>query len=155
MELEIKNGIILFDECDAEKILSRKWFVNNRGYAATHTNGRYWVLHRYILNLEHGNKMCVDHLNRIKLDNRRVNLRICTRAENMKNQPLYKSSKLGLKGVDYRHGSRFRARIRVDKKIILLGTYGTPEEAARAYDRAALEYIGPFAYLNFPDRESA
>jgi AP2 domain len=44
----------------------------------------------------------------------------------------------------------YRAYIRVDRKRIHLGSYATPEEAARAYDVAALIYHGSFSYLNYP-----
>jgi len=147
--------LMLIDDCNYELIKPFKWFVNNRGYAASHIKGRYWLLHRFIMNLEHGNKTCVDHLNRNKLDNRVSNFRLCSRSENLTNKPLYKNSKSPFKGVDHRHGTRYRARIRVNKKIILLGTYGTQEEAAAAYDRAALVYIGPYAFQNFPQEKEA
>lgn len=46
---------------------------------------------------------------------------------------------------------RWRTRISLNGKRICIGDYGTAEEAARAYDRAARELHGEFARLNFPD----
>jgi group I intron endonuclease len=48
------------------------------------------------------------------------------------------------------HGSGWQARIKVSKKTIRLGTHGTPEDAAKAYDEAARKYYGPDAFQNFP-----
>lgn len=55
----------------------------------------------------------------------------------------------GYRGVE-KNRNRYRARIHHDNKIIRLGSYDTAEEAARAYDRAAIEARGRFARLNFP-----
>jgi len=41
-----------------------------------------------------------------------------------------------------------------DYKPILLGSFNTEEDAARAYNRAAKKYFGAFALLNFPDKEN-
>lgn len=54
------------------------------------------------------------------------------------------------KGVQ-RHGSRWRARITVDGERLQLGTFNTAEDAAIAYDKAAVS-VDSNAYLNFPDR---
>jgi hypothetical protein len=55
----------------------------------------------------------------------------------------------GYKGVQ-KSRKRWIARIMVNGKHIGLGTFDAPEEAARAYDRAAKLYHGDFAVPNFP-----
>jgi Icc-related predicted phosphoesterase/uncharacterized protein YprB with RNaseH-like and TPR domain len=62
------------------------------------------------------------------------------------------------KGVRFdnrRVGKPWRARIRVGGKDINLGSFATPEEAARTYDAAVKEYRGSRAVLNFPDGTEA
>ena len=60
-----------------------------------------------------------------------------------------RSGSSGFKGVTA-HQTRWRARIVVGGKRLILGTWGDPKAAALAYDEAALRYFGDFAFLNFP-----
>ena len=53
------------------------------------------------------------------------------------------------KGVFKRPNGKFASAIRVNGKLIWLGTFETEEDAAHAYDIAAIKYFGEFAYLNF------
>ena len=113
-------------------------------------------LHTLIMNTPKG--MVVDHINGNPLDNRKCNLRICTNAENSRNNTLWKTSSIGLKGVQSAkaNGSAqpYRARIKYNYKEIQLGTFVTKEEAGIAYDKKALELFGEFASLNYPDGPS-
>lgn len=101
-------------------------------------------LHRFLCGALHG---VIDHVNGNGLDNRRTNLRPASYRENERNKP-------GRGAVAYKGVSRaprgFRARIRVDGRERFLGRFSTAEEAARAYDRAALEVDPAHAWLNFP-----
>lgn len=93
-----------------------------------------------------------DHKNRNGLDNRRENLRKAALWQQNCNRGLPRNNTSGYKGV---YASRCRyspwqARIGYKGKSISLGYYETKLLAAKAYDKAALEYHGEFAVLNFP-----
>ncbi|KAK1663264.1 hypothetical protein QYE76_051423 [Lolium multiflorum] len=60
----------------------------------------------------------------------------------------------GFRGVRVRPSGRFTAEIRAGGFRLTLGTYNTPEEAARAYDAAAWRFRWPGHDMNFPDVES-
>jgi hypothetical protein len=93
----------------------------------------------------------VDHKDLDKSNNRINNLRESTRSQNMANVPPPKNNKSGFKGVcwDKQHG-KWRSKICVNYKYITLGVFASKEEAARAYDDAAVKHFGEFARLNLP-----
>lgn len=111
-------------------------------------NGKRVVvrLHRVVVNAP--DDLSVDHINRNTLDNRKSNLRICTQQENMRNAGMQSRNTSGYRGVSA-FKNKWRAVIYVMKKQTCLGYFDTPEDAARAYDRAALELFGEFASPNF------
>lgn len=136
-----------------------KWHINDNGYAVATVNKRTSAIlgqpagttirmHRWIMSAP--SDMCIDHISRDKLDNRRSNLRICTQAENMCN----KASWMGqshYKGVSYRLDSPnkpWRAICYCQGRKHCLGSYATEEEAAVAYNEAARRYHGAYAVLN-------
>jgi hypothetical protein len=86
----------------------------------------------------------VDHINQDPLDNRRANLRICTKAQNRLNiaQPEGQNPH---RGVTILKSGMFRSRIGVDWKSIDLGVYEKLEDAVAARVRAEKEYFGEFA----------
>jgi hypothetical protein len=55
--------------------------------------------------------------------------------------------------ADFQHLNQWKwhAQIMVSYKRIHLGLFEVKEDAARAYDRAAIKHFGPFAKLNFPE----
>jgi hypothetical protein len=93
----------------------------------------------------------VDHINGDGLDNRRCNLRVSDRSQNMANQrrPVGAS---GYRGVVQSNGdcNAWTARITVAGEAIYSCGHQTPEDAARARDEMALKYFGKYAVLNFP-----
>lgn len=85
----------------------------------------------------------VDHRNRVRDDDRWENLRLASRQQQSANRSAH--NKAGLpKGVQRRKG-RFRARIRIDSRLICLGTFNTAEDASAAYAAAAVQAFGEFA----------
>lgn len=111
------------------------------------------LMHRFILGITGG--LDVDHINGDGLDNRRENLRVCTRAENNANQrPVYKHGGDAKRQSRYRgvcwqeDAHKWRARIKVDGRCIHLGLFCSEDEAARTYDVAAASAWGAFATTN-------
>ena len=86
----------------------------------------------------------IDHINGIKADNRIANLRLATPTQNQQNKA---GSGQYPKGVTWRNrkSKPWQAKIRVNGERIHLGSYATMEEAAEAYQQAALEHHGEFA----------
>ena len=146
----------MVDAADWPRVAPLKWsaFVNRRNgrvYARSMTLGRNVWMHRFILGV--GDGADVDHRNGDGLDNQRENLRACTSQQNQMNRGPNRNNRSGFKGVRQFKG-RWSAQIRTDGKSRHLGYYDTAEEAAGAYDRAAAEHFGEFAWLNFPDAKS-
>lgn len=107
-------------------------------------------LHRLVARARPGE--IIDHINGVRTDCRRANLRKVSRAQNLWNRGPARHNKSGYKGVSYcRDTGRWRAEIRVNKRRVHIGRFFHPEEAALAYDQAALKYHGEFAKLNFGD----
>lgn len=94
----------------------------------------------------------IDHINQIKTDNRIENLRPCTRSQNTGNVGLRSTNTSGYRGIWFaKHCGKWRASIKKKGKSTHLGYFNTREEAAEAYDTAAKDYFGEFAYINHGD----
>jgi hypothetical protein len=95
--------------------------------------------------------MVVDHINGNGLDNRMVNLRVCTAAQNSRNRKPRKGSLSGYRGVSfYKNYQKWVAQIMYDGVKYYLGYFSDPKEAALAYDAKARELHGDYARVNFP-----
>lgn len=103
-------------------------------------------MHRLILGVT-DRWVFADHISGDGLDNRRSNLRQATPGQNTASR-INNGSLRGARRT--RNGIRWIACISHNRRRLRLGTFETPEEAARAYDQAALELYGEFACLNFP-----
>jgi hypothetical protein len=138
-----QNQMALIDKEDLDKVKSISWraqFHKKRGvfYAV----GSHGLMHRFLINPPKG--MDTDHKDRNTLNNRKSNLRICTRTQNNMNRPMQKNNGTGYKGIAKNQCGNFFARIVVNKKAKYLGTYKAPEKASQAYIDAAKELQGDF-----------
>ena len=100
-------------------------------------------MHRAILGLSDP-RVKGDHVSHDTLDNRRLNLRRATNAENVRNSRMRVSNSCGVKGVTQK-GTKFSAQISVDGKKFHLGRFHTIKEAGAAYSMAAERHHGAFA----------
>ncbi|OGW44481.1 MAG: hypothetical protein A2Y66_01735 [Nitrospirae bacterium RBG_13_41_22] len=122
--------------------------MNIDGYIASQFDGKHFKLHRIILGVENSD-VNIDHINGDKSDNRKINLRLCTYMQNNHNQKLAKNNNSGYKGVYFRSKtSKWEANISFNYKRYHLGVFNSKEEAAQAYNKAAIKYYGEFANLN-------
>jgi hypothetical protein len=111
--------------------------------------GRRWLTYHLIWIMVYAEAAeHIDHINGDRHDNRLCNLRKADIRENSRNVRPHKDTGRPYKGIEITKQGRYLARICVDYRRIGLGTYDTPEEAARAYDVAALLHHGEFACTN-------
>ena len=105
----------------------------------------------YIIMGEPPIKNVWDHADRDPYNNQKSNLRLATRSQNQANR-LTTAGVSGYRGVS-KNKKRWKAQIVVDKRMIHIGTYDTPEQAAEAYNEFALLHFGEFAVLNNVDKK--
>lgn len=135
------------DNDDFERLKDINWSYDSR-YVF---NTEFGFIHRYIMDAPN-NKM-VDHANHDTLDNRKSNLRLSTNTTNQWNSRGNPSSS-NFKGVYKPKGkNKYRARICNNGRHTIIGYFTDEEEAAKAYDKKAIELRGEWAYqtLNFPE----
>lgn len=150
-EIKLNKGFIaLVDDDDFDELSKFTWFVEAQGYAVT----KVWKgvcaweklkMHRFVMKRCKGDGIQVDHINGLKLDNRKSNLRNCTNTENCRNRSATKKNSTGLKGVSFRSSNKkWVAQICVNYKRIYLGQFETPQDAHEAYKKAAIKMHGEF-----------
>lgn len=140
----------LIDDEDFELVSSHTWsFSRKTRYPRCRIKGGKTVyMHRLIMGLKNGDKKCVDHINGNILDNRRSNLRFCTKQQNAFNKRNKKLPKSGFRGVRKCSLQKWQAVLCKNGKTIVLGSYVNIVDAAKAYDKAATCYFGEFACTN-------
>lgn len=143
------GGYALIDPEDAEIVLKHSWTAP-QGYPIASLWKKPPIrMHRLIMGTPPSPELTVDHINRDPLDNRRSNLRWATHTQQVWNSRKPANAS-GFRGV-VRAKNKWRAGINAHRQRKHLGVFPTPEEAARAYDAAAIEAYGEFAQLNFPE----
>ncbi len=151
----------LVDDEDYDWLMQWKWCAqkSHHTYYARHFESRsektgkrkLLSMHRVILNVPQG--MDTDHRNHNGLDNRKHNLRACSRRENGYNQLRRTNTKSKYRGVDS-SGKRWRARIRENGKQVHLGCFNTEAIAARVYDERAARVHRDYVCFNFKRKQN-
>ncbi len=153
--ISLTQGQFAIVDADMYDYLSQwKWYTKKKKYTyyavrniGKSPNQRQVFMHHEILNCIIGKE--VDHINNRGYDNRRINIRCCTHTQN--NQNRHNTSPHHYKGISWnKDHKKWLVRIQHNGKAIHIGYYDNDIEAARAYDKNALELFGEFAYLNFP-----
>lgn len=150
-----KNGDVyevLVDDADLDRVVvAGPWHVKITPWATyvtrdvpAGTGQSAQQLHRFLTEAPKG--VQVDHVNRDGLDNRRENLRLCTQTQNLANRGRFSNNTSGFKGVSwYAKTRKWKAQIQVGKVKRHLGYFDLPEDAHKAYCKAAEEGFGKFA----------
>jgi hypothetical protein len=91
----------------------------------------------------------VDHINGDKLDNRKINLRLCTQQQNCMNSSLLSNNTSGVKGVYWcNKRMKWSAQITFKRKTISLGRHVEFESAVNARRLKELELFGEYSAIN-------
>ena len=160
-EIPLTQGkIALVDDADFERVNAHKWYAQKRGsegnviwYAYRRFRVRksakwgHIAMHKFLT----GYKL-TDHADNDGLNNQRENLRQVTDAQNCFNRRKIPGTSSRFKGV-YKDPTcaRWRAAIRINGKTIRLGYFRDEVDAAQAYNFAAEEHFGEFAWMNTPE----
>jgi hypothetical protein len=160
-EIPLSGGLVTtVDDEDYDRVLAAgPWHADHHAhlvYAARNVqrpdgSASTQRLHTFLMSAAY-----VDHHDHNGLNNRRSNLRPASQSQNIANARRRRDNTSGFRGVTFnRRARRWAAQITVDQKTRGLGYFSTAEEAARAYDVAAVDAWGDFARPNFPAEVSA
>lgn len=153
-----RGKFAIVDDEDFEWLSQWKWqyveAANKRYGYARYTkwiNGKKIAvnMHRVLMGAKAG--QLVDHINRDTLDNRKTNLRFCTRSQNSANSAGHPLRASKFKGVTWSpRKKKWNAHIKNNYVCYHLGDFISEQEAACAYDSMAKKLFGEFAFLNLP-----
>jgi hypothetical protein len=171
-EIKLTQGeVALVDDEDYEYLSQFKWNLfktKNTKYVfyargKNLINGKWHNVFMHRLILKPKQDQYIDHIDKNGLNNQKLNLRICTKAQNAWNKkvqdgrkykgvreryPFYKYINSKGETVNKIRSKSYQAFIICNKKSIFLGEFKTEIEAAIAYNNGAIKYYGEFANLN-------
>lgn len=148
------SGMAMVDDEDFAKVSDFNWFrINDSGVgASTFFGGRNTTvyMHRLVMGVSIHDKIQVDHINRNQLDNKKSNLRLCNPQEQSFNRgPRKGRIYTHYKGVTWhKRSQKWYAQIMKSGVNKFVGMFDCDKEAAIAWNKAAMELHGDFAYQN-------
>jgi len=145
-----QGQVAMVDAEDYESLMDWNWHAYwnkcTKSFYAQRSDSKLWM-HRMILKCGKGEEG--DHINHDSLDNRKENLRKASRSQNACNMRISVNTS-GFRGVSWsKSNKKWQAQIKIHQRPIHLRFYEAKEDAARAYDNAAIIHHGDFATLNF------
>lgn len=156
--------VALVDDADYELVMRYRWHVQEKlrtgqrscPYASTRPVGADGRQHNLFMHTLITGYAKTDHINHDGLDNQRANLRPATNAQNAYNQRPEIGTSSYFRGVTWhRRMGKWQAQIGINGRHRYLGVFACEEDAADAYDSAALEAFGEYAYLNRAERRAS
>jgi len=147
-EIKLTKGFVaLVDDEDYEYLNQFNWGISAYKYACRAAGKLRILMHREIMCAAQG--QIVDHIDGNCLNNQKVNLRLCSHTQNIRNQKRRRDNSSGFKGVSWdKRLKKWGARIQVNGKPISLGYFSDKKRAAEEYNIAAIQHFGLFAKLN-------
>ena len=140
----------LVDDEDFDYLNKFNWTYQKKGVSRMVKLNNKWnniKLHRLLI--QPNKNQQVDHIDRNPLNNQKNNLRVCSASQNSMNTSIRSDNTSGFKCVSLdKRTNRWGTFITVNKKIKWLGYFDDKKEAAKVYNKNALEYFGEFANLN-------
>jgi hypothetical protein len=139
------GAVIKVDAADLKWAKQHCWFVSHNGYAYRHLKKGTARMHRELMHAPRSKD--VDHINGDRLDNRRANLRIASRSNNLKNKTRRRSDNTtGVTGVYWHQQCRkWTAQIHINGRAKHLGLFATKAGAAKARRVAEIHHYREFA----------
>lgn len=160
-EIELTQGFVaLVDDIDFEHLSQFHWCCS-KGYAIRKgPNNTTIAMHRVILEKKLGRELTTkekaDHRDRNRSNNTRDNLRLATQKQNTANRSKASGTSSRFVGVSRQKATgKWVARIKINGRLVHLGSFSFEKDAAKAYDKMAYACYDEFANLNFPDELSA
>lgn len=154
IKIDLPKGFVVFiDAEDFDIVSGYNWYaakMRRNWYAQadikTMDGKRSTIkMHRVLL----PTATVVDHKDGCGLNNTRANIRAVSKLENSRNRRIQSTNTSGFKGVSFsKSKGKWTAMISVKSHSKYLGTFDTPIDAAKAYNKAAKEFYGDFARLN-------
>jgi len=147
--LEYSNGNLYWKDTDKVSPKVRGKHAGTRistGYLSIQLSYQLLLVHRVVFFMHnHYWPDQIDHINRIRDDNRIENLRGCTGSQNMYNSYRPDNSKYGKNVYYVADRNKYRVMIKVNKKDKTIGYYDDLELAQLVASEAREKYYGEFA----------
>lgn len=154
MEIQLggkRSGVAIVSKRDFDMLSTIQWHKDDQGYIRGTFNKKGIKMHRFIL--KPNDNQIIDHINNVRHDNRRENLKISTTGDNARNK--IRNTKFSSKymGVSFvKACQKYKAAVCHNRKKYYLGQYDAELDAAIEVDKFALHIYGQSAKLNFPDK---